>query len=96
MSVIKTVWFIVLCMATVVVIVNNIPLPTKMKTAKTKAWAVCFALSKKCMQGDLAFFAKKSYARRYIKILHKEIGGLEDDHHIIPCTISFITPKKTK
>lgn len=40
------------------------PLPTKMKTAKTKAWAVCFALSKKCMQGDVVFFPKKSYASR--------------------------------
>ena len=73
---------------------------TKMKKAKTKVvkkgWAVCFALSKKCMQGDLAFFTRKSYARRYIKILHKEIGGLEDDHHIVPCTISYTIPKKPK
>lgn len=66
------------------------------KQKAVKAWAVCFALSKRCMGGDLAFFTKKSYARQYIKILHKEIGGFEDDHHLVPVTISYVIPNKRK
>jgi len=52
-----------------------------MKTKPIKAWAVCFALSKKCLSGDIPTFTSKAKARKYIKELHQKIGGFEEDHH---------------
>lgn len=54
-----------------------------------KAYAVCFAFSKKCMTGDICAFNKRKNAKKYIKDLHKVIGGLEEDHHIINCEITY-------
>ena len=61
---------------------------------KIKKWAVCFSLSKKCMQGEVLTFDSKKEAKTYIKELHKKIGGFEGDHHIVPCIIHF--NKKSK
>ena len=63
---------------------------------KVKAWAVCFALNKKCMQGDIRTFTKRTDAKEYITELHKQIGGFEDDHHIVPCEIHVSLPKRKK
>jgi hypothetical protein len=71
--------------------------PTKAKTKKEiKAWAVCFALNKRCMTGELCAFNRRKNAKEHIIKLHKEIGGLEDDHHIVPCTITYSLPPKPK
>ena len=51
-------------------------------------WAVCFGLNKKCLMGDIPTFETRSGAKKYIKELHKEIGGFEEDHHIIKVLIS--------
>lgn len=61
---------------------------------KIKAYAVCFAFSKKCLQGDIPTFRTKKGAKEYITELHKKIGGFEEDHHIIPVFITPITKKK--
>ena len=60
---------------------------------KIKAWAVCFALNKKCLSGDIPTFQTRAKAKQYIKELHKKIGGFEEDHHIIKV---LITPIKCK
>ena len=61
-----------------------------------KVWAVCFALNRKCMQGNIHTFNSRAEANTYIKELHKKIGGFEEDHHIVPCTITYKFPLPTK
>lgn len=61
-----------------------------------KAWAVCFALNKTCLDGDIRTFESGFRAKRYIKELHKKIGGFEDDHHIVPVIITPIYKSKKK
>lgn len=61
-----------------------------------KAWAVCFALNKRCMQGDICAFNKRKEAKKYITELHKKIGGFEDDHHLVPCEITYKLAPKSK
>ena len=51
-------------------------------------WAVCFGLNKKCLEDDIPTFKTRAGAKKYIKELHKEIGGFEEDHHIIKVLIS--------
>ncbi len=65
---------------------------TKKGKKIVKAWAVCFAYSKKCMTGNICAFNSRKEALIYIKELHKKIGGFEDDHHIVPCIISYSLP----
>ena len=60
-----------------------------MREEKIKAYAVCFHFSKKCMSGEICAFSKRKNAKEYIKELHKKIGGLEEDHHIVPCEITY-------
>lgn len=70
---------------------------TKKKTThkKVKAWAVCFALNEQCLQGDIVIFSKQKNAKEYIVDLHKKIGGFEDDHHLVPITITYeVLPTK--
>ena len=55
---------------------------------KIKAWAVCFALNKKCLENDIPTFTSKAKAKKYIKELHQSIGGFEEDHHIIKVLIT--------
>lgn len=59
------------------------------KSKKIRAYAVCFALNKKCLEGDLRIFTKRRDARSYIVDLHEKIGGFEDDHHIVPIEITI-------
>lgn len=59
-----------------------------------KVFGVCFGLNKKCLMGDIPTFETKAGAKKYIKELHKEIGGFEDDHHIIPLFLVPITKDK--
>lgn len=60
-----------------------------MKTKKIKAYAVCFILNDRCLQGELVFFTKRKSAKEYIVDLHKKIGGFEEDHYIIPVEITY-------
>ena len=43
------------------------------------AYAVCFALNKKCLSGDIPTFQTRAKAKQYIKELHQKIGGFEDN-----------------
>lgn len=61
-----------------------------------KAWAVCFALNKRCMHGNICTFNKLKEAKKYIVELHKKIGGFEDDHHIVPCEIIYKLKEQNK
>ena len=63
-------------------------MPYNKTLEKIKAYAVCFGLNKKCLQGEIHSFSKRREAKAYIKELHKEIGGFEEDHHIVPVIIN--------
>ena len=63
---------------------------------KVKAWAVCFALNKKCLSGDIPTFTNKVKAQTYIEELHQKIGGFEGDHHIIKVLITKINANKRR
>jgi hypothetical protein len=71
-----------------------------MKTTKSnkkvgvKAWAVCFALNEECLFGDIPTFQTRKKAEDYVHQLHREVGGFEDDHHIIRVLITPITKSK--
>ncbi len=67
-----------------------------MREIKIKAWAICFALNKKCMGAGTILFPTKKEAKVYRAELHNHIGGFEEDHHIIPCTITYKTNPKGK
>lgn len=62
----------------------------KKKSEQIKAYAVCFSLNKKCLSGDIPTFKTRYGAKKYIKDLHKEIGGFEEDHHIVKVIIKPI------
>ncbi len=64
-------------------------MPTKRTIKKVKAYAVCFYLNSQCMTGDLSFFTCRKDAKEYITDLHKKTGGFEEDHHIVPCVITY-------
>ena len=65
------------------------------KIKAVKGWAVCFALNKKCLTGDFCAFNRRKNAKTYIKKLHEKIGGFEEDHHLVPCTI-HLSPTQGK
>lgn len=62
----------------------------KIGEKKIKAWAVCFALNRKCLDDDIRTFRTRAKAKEFIHELHCEAGGFEDDHHIIPVLITPI------
>lgn len=69
------------------------PKPTSLQRARKnktiKAYAVCFSLNKKCMQGNITVFSKRKEAKQYITESHKKIGGFEDDHHIVSIRMNY-------
>ena len=69
------------------------PKLTKQKEKKVKpivVWAVCFALNRKCLSGDIPTFQTRAKAKQYIKELHQKIGGFEDDHHIVKVSVTHL------
>jgi len=68
---------------------------SKQKKIKSiKAWAVCFALAKKCLDDDIRTFKTKARAKDFIHELHCEAGGFEEDHHIVKVLITPLVVAK--
>ena len=61
---------------------DNIPLPTKMKTAKTKV-----------VKGWLCIWPDGSKQMLFKRL---KVGSRPSGLEVVPCTISYIIPKKTK
>jgi hypothetical protein len=62
---------------------------------RVNRWAVsiCFALNRKCLQGEISSFPKRIDAKNYIKELHKKTNKTKKNHHIVPIITIYKLPK---
>ena len=75
---------------------QKLTMPPTNKEKEIIKYAVCFALNKKCLSGDIQLFQTRAKAKQYIYELHCEAGGFEDDHHIIRVLITPIKNDKRR